>query len=194
MLTLYFSPGSSSMAAHIALHEVGASFDAKPVSFARKEHQGPDFRAINPEGKVPTLLIDGRRLTEVAGILFYLARRFPAAGLLPEGDVEAEAQVVSWMSFIASSIHPARRQGLDHARAVYKLADQRLGDNDWAVGGRYSIADIHLFRLFWRFRNSLNPAPGELPNIESHYERMMARPAVKRTIEVEAKIGYELPA
>ena len=194
MLTLYFSPGSSSMAAHIALHEVDATFDAKPVSFATKEHHGPAFRAINPEGKVPTLLIDGRVLTEVAGILFYLARRFPAAGLLPEGDIEAEAQVVSWMSFIASSIHPARRQGLEHARSVYKLADRRLGDNEWAVGGRYSIADIHLFRLFWRFRGSLNPEPGDFPNIERHYERMMARPAVRKTIEVESKIGYELPA
>ena len=193
MLTLYYSPGASSMAAHIALHEVGASFDAKPVSFAKKEHQAPAFRAINPEGKVPTLLIDGRLLTEVAGILFFLAKRFPEARLLPE-DIEAQAQAVSWMSFIASTIHPARRQGLDHARAVYKLADQRLGNNDWAVDGRYSIADIHLFRLFWRFRGSLNPAPGDLPNIERHYERMMARPAVKKTIEVESQVGYELPA
>ena len=193
MLTLYYSPGSSSMAAHIALHEVGASFEAKPVSFASKEHHAPAFRAINPEGKVPALLIDGRLLTEVAGVLFYLAKRFPEAVLLPE-DIEAQAQAVSWMSFIASTIHPARRQGLDHARAVYKLADQRLGNNDWAVGGRYSIADIHLFRLFWRFRGSLNPAPGDLPNIERHYERMMARPAVKMTIEVESQVGYELPA
>jgi glutathione S-transferase len=98
------------------------------------------------------------------------------------------------MSFIASTIHPARRQGLEHARAVYALADKRLGKNEWTVGGRYSIADIHLFRLYWRFRNSLNPATGEFPNIAAHYERMMARPAVKKTIEVESKIGYELPA
>jgi glutathione S-transferase len=110
MLSFYFSPGSSSMAPHIALHEVGAVFDAKPVSFATKEHQSPEFRAINPEGKVPTLLIDGRRLTEVAGILFYLAKR------------------------------------------------------------------------------------GAFPNLERHYERMMARPAVKQTIDIESKIGYELPA
>jgi glutathione S-transferase len=194
MLTLYFAPGASSMAAHIALHEVGAPFEGKPLSFARKEMRQPGFLAINPEGKVPTLLIDGRVLTEVAGILFYLAKRHPEAHLLPEGNVEAEARVVSWMSFIASTIHPARRQGLEHARTVYALADQRLGKNEWAVGGRYSIADIHLFRLYWRFRSSLNPGPGEFPNIEAHYQRMMARPAVKKTIEVESKIGYELPA
>jgi glutathione S-transferase len=180
------------MAPHIALHELGIDFERKPISLGRKENRTPGYLAVNPEGKVPTLLIDGRRLTEVAGILFYLARRHPEAGLLPLGDVEAEAQAVSWTSFLAATVHPARRQGIEHARAIYALADERLGEREWAIG-RYSIADIHLFRLFWRFRNSLNPAPGELPNLVSHYDRMMARPAVQRTIEIESAIGYELP-
>ncbi len=194
MLTFYFAPGTSSMAPHIALHETGASFEGKPLSLAKKDTRSPAFLAINPAGKVPLLLVDGRALTEVAGILFYLARMFPAAGLLPQGDAEAEAQVVSWMSFIASTIHPARRQGLEHAREVYAVADKRLGKKDWAVGGRYSIADIHLFRLYWRFRSSLEPEPGAFPNIDAHYARMMERPAVQRTIEIERKIGYDLPA
>ena len=174
MLTFCFSPGSSSMAVHIALHETGAPFEARPLSLADKDTRKPEFLAINPVGKVPALLIDGRPLTEVAGCLFYLARTYPEANLLPVDDPEAEAQVVSWMSYIASTIHPARREGIEHARAVYKVADQKLGKNDWAVGGRYSIADIHLFRLFWRFRTSLEPEPGDFPNIEAHYERMMA--------------------
>jgi glutathione S-transferase len=193
MLTLYFCPGTSSMAPHIALHEIGAPFESRAISLAKKENRKPDFLALNPEGKVPTLLIDGRPMTEVAAILFYLARRFPDAGLLPQGDLEAEAQVISWMSFIAATIHPARRQGLDYARAVWALVEGRLGNREWAVGS-YSIADIHLFRLFWRFRGSLNPKPGEFPNLTSHHDRMMARAAVKRTIEVEAAIGYDLPA
>jgi glutathione S-transferase len=131
---------------------------------------------------VPTVLIDGRPLTEVAGILFYLARRFPQAALLPADDVESEARVVSWMSFIAATIHPARRQGLEHSRRVYAVAEQRLGEQEWAVG-RYSIADIHLFRLFWRFRGMLGAEPSEFPHLSAHYERMMARPAVRKTIE-----------
>jgi glutathione S-transferase len=191
-LTFYFAPGTSSMAPHIALHEIGAPFEARPLSFGSKQTRTPEFLAINPEGKVPTLLIDGRRLTEVAAILFYLARRHPEASLLPD-DIEAQAQAISWMSFVASTLHPARRQGLEHARMVYALADQRLGDRDWAVG-RYSIADIHLFRLFWRFRNSLNPGPDEFPRLAAHHDRMMARAAVKKTIEIETAIGYELPA
>jgi glutathione S-transferase len=192
MLTLYFAPGASSMAPHIALHEIGAPFESRHISLAKKENRTPEFLAINPEGKVPTLVIDGRALTEVAAILFYLARRFPEANLLPV-DIEAEAQVISWMSFIASTIHPARRQGTEHARAVYSLADQRLGKAEWAIGP-YSIADIHLFRLYWRFRNSLNPAPGEFPNLSAHFDRMMSRPAVQQTCAIEASIGYELPA
>jgi len=181
------------MAPHIALHEIGAPFESRPISLARKENREPAFLALNPEGKVPTLLIDGRPMTEVAAILFYLARRFPEAGLLPQGDLEAEAHVISWMSFIASTIHPARRQGIEHARALWAIADQRLGHREWAIG-RYSIADIHLFRLYWRFRGSLNPQPGEFPNLAAHYDRMMARPAVQRTIGVESAIGYDLPS
>jgi len=193
MLTLYFSPGSSSMAAHIALHEVGATFETKPVSLKRNETRSPAFLKINPAGKVPTLLVDGRPLVEVAGILFYLARRFPEAGLLPHGDIEAEARVVSWMSFIASTLHPARQRGMDYAREVYGLADRLLGA-DWVLGERYSIADIHLFRLYWRLCNSLKPAPGTFPNLDAHYARMMRRPAVRRTIAAEAAAGYDLPA
>jgi glutathione S-transferase len=192
-LILYLAPGSSSMAAHIALHETGAAFERRPMSFRNNDMRTPEFLKINPAGKVPTLLIDGRVLTEVAGILFYLARRFPEAGLLPDGDIEAEAQVVSWMSFIASTLHPARQRGLDHAREVYGIADRRLG-RTWAVGERYSIADIHLFRLYWRLFNSLKPAPGTFPNLDTHYVQMMARPAVQRTIAAESAIGYELPA
>jgi glutathione S-transferase len=192
MLTLYFAPGSSSMAVHIALHEIGVAFEGKPMSFKKDDMRSPDYLALNPEGKVPTLVIDGRPLTEVAAILFYLAKRFPEAGLLPRDDIEADAQALSWMSFAASTLHPARRHGLDHAREVWGIADRRLG-NGWALG-HYSIADIHLFRLYWRLANSFKPAPGTFPNLTAHYARMMARPAVQRRIEIETAIGYELPA
>ena len=192
MLILYFAPGASSMAAHIALHEIGTAFEGKPMSFRQKDMRAPEYLALNPEGKVPALLVDGRPLTEVAAILFYLAKRFPDADLLPRDDIEAEAQAISWMSFIASTLHPARQRGLDYAKQVYGVADRRLGSG-WALG-RYSIADIHLFRLYWRLANSLKPAPGTFPNLTAHYERMMARPAVQKTIEVESAVGYELPA
>jgi glutathione S-transferase len=191
-LTLYFAPGSSAMAPHIALHEIGAPFESRPLSFARKEQRAPAYLAINPEGKVPTLLTDGRPLTEVAGILYYLAKHFPESGLWPEGGIEAEAQAIAWMSFIAATIHPARRQGLARSREVFALADRRLGNRDWAVGA-YSIADIHLFRLYWRFVGWAKPSPSDFPGLDAHYRRMMARPAVEKTLQIESAVGYELP-
>jgi glutathione S-transferase len=191
MMSLYFAPGSSSMAAHIALLEVGAQFEAIPLSFNRGETRTPEYLALNPEGKVPTLIVDGRPLTEVAGILFYLGRTFPEAGLLPDSPA-GEARVISWMSFAASTLHPARKRGIEHATAVYRIADRRLAGREWAVE-RYSVADIHLFRLFWRFNASLHPMPGDFPNLTAHHDRMLGRDAVRRAIEIESAIGYELP-
>jgi glutathione S-transferase len=192
MLTLYLSPGSSSMAPHIALHEIGVEFESRWISFAKRQQYAPEYLALNPEGKVPTLLVNGLPLTQVAAILYYLARRFPEAGLFPAGNFEAEAQIISWMSFIASTVHPARRIGVDRWKEVFGIAEHRLGRRDWAVGG-YSIADIHLFRLFWRFFNSLHPGPAEFPGLSAHYDRMMARPAVQRVLEIESAVGYQLP-
>jgi glutathione S-transferase len=99
------------MAVHSTLREIGVPFEGRPISLAKREQQGAQYLALNPEGKVPTLTIDGRPLTEVAAILHYLAKRLPQAALLPQDDTEGEAQAISWMSFIASSHHPARRLG-----------------------------------------------------------------------------------
>jgi glutathione S-transferase len=193
MYTFYHAPGSSSMAVHIALHEVGAPFEGRVILFDRRDQDPPEFRTLNPEGKVPTLAIDGRPLTEVAAILYYLAKRYPDAGLIPSGDIEAEAQTISWMSFIASTLHPARQRGADHATRVWGFAEQKLGTKSWATG-TYSIADIHLFRLFWRFRGSIGADPTTFPALCAHHDRMMQRPAVQKTFEAEAAIGYSLPA
>ena len=189
MLTLYFAPGASSMAPHIALHEIGMPFKAHPISLKNKQQREPGYLALNPEGKVPLLLIEERPLTEVAGILFYLARRFPQARLIPE-DIEGQARAVSWMSYVASTLHPARRVGVDHAREVFRGADRKLGHGGWALGD-YSVADIHLFRLFWRFVGYAEPDPKDYPNLFAHHDLMMARPAVQRTLADEAAAGVE---
>ena len=192
MLALYMSPGSSSMATHIMLHEIGVDFESRWISFARREQHASEYLALNPDGKVPTLLVNGHPLTEVAATLYYLAKRYPAAGLFPVGDLDAEARIISWMSFIASTVHPARRIGVERWKEVFEITETRLARREWAVA-RYSVADIHLFRLFWRFFTTLHPAADAYPGLYAHYERMMARPAVKKTIEIEAAVGYQLP-
>jgi glutathione S-transferase len=153
VLVFYYSPGSSSLAVHIALNEIGAPFEARPVLVATKETRKPEFLAINPEGKVPSLLIDGQLLTEVLAIVFYLGEKYPQAKLLPE-SLEGKAQALSWMSFLASTVHGARGDA-GEARAAFDLTAQRLGDKEWALGD-YSVADIFPFRLFWCFAAASN--------------------------------------
>ena len=96
------------------------------------------------------------------------------------------------MSFIASTIHPVARLGGEYVVNAWTIAERKFGDGEWALG-RYSIADIHLFRLYWRMVNRPNPATG-FPRMDGLFARMMARPAVQRTLEAEKAMGYELPA
>ena len=90
-------------------------------------------------------------------------------------------------------MHGSRARGPEHVINAFAVANSKLGSRQWAIG-RYSIADIHLFRLFWRFVGSAHPAPETFPKLSAHYERMMARSAVRRTCEIEAAVGYALPA
>jgi glutathione S-transferase len=187
MITFYFSPGSSSLATHIALNETGAPFEARPLTL-QKGTRTPDFLKINPNGKVPTLVVDGTILTEVAATLFYLARTYPQAGLMPSGPL-GEAEAVSWMSFVASTIHTAVPQGPERVAEVWRIAEQKLAGKEWCVGGKYSIADIHLFRLYWRFKDRFKLKAAEHHAIQALHDRVLQRPAVKKTLEAEAKVA-----
>jgi glutathione S-transferase len=185
MLKLYFSPSTSSLATHIALIECDADFELVPRLLSKQETRTPEYLAINPDGKVPALVTEsGRILTEVAATLYYIARRHPAAGLWPEGDLEAEAEVISWMSFAASTLHGSRARGPEHVANAFAVANSKLGDRQWAIG-RFSIADIHLFRVYWRFRPGIDAPPGTYPALEAHHDRMLARPAVQKALAVE---------
>jgi glutathione S-transferase len=187
MLKFYFSPLTSSLATHIALLECGADYEPIPTLMAKQETRTPEYLAVNPAGKVPALVTDsGTVITEVAATLYYLARKYPAAGLWPEGDLEAEAQVISWMSFAASTMHGARLGGPEAIAASFELADKKLAGREWAIG-RYSIADIHVFRIHWRFRPQIDAPDGTYPHLEAHRDRMLARDAVKKAIEIEEK-------
>ena len=163
MLTLYLSPGSSAMATHIALHEIGVPFEARPLSFAKGEQHAPEYLAINPEGKVPTLLIDGLQADRGRGHPLLsgqaLSRgRAVAAGRPRRGGAGDLVDVVHRRDRASGAPHRPRT-----LEEVFKIADPRLGANEWTVGGHYSIADIHLFRLYWRFKTSTSPGARRIP-------------------------------
>lgn len=189
MLKLYFSPSTSSLATHIALIEAGAEFELDPRLLSNQETRTPEYMAINPDGKVPALVTDtGHVITEVAATLYYIANKYPAAGLWPKGDLEAESDVISWMSFAASTMHGSRSKGPEAMATAFEVANTRLGDREWAIG-KFSIADIHVFRVYWRFRPGLDAAPGTYPALEAHHDRMLARPAVQKAMEAEKAYG-----
>ena len=104
MLTLYFSPGACSMAAHIVLEESGEKYQSQQVQFADAEQRSEAYLKINPQGRVPALVLDdGEPLAENTAILPYLGKRF---GFWPTGPI-AEARVLSLIGFLATSVHPS---------------------------------------------------------------------------------------
>src|SRR5215510_10406845 len=104
MLTLYYAPGACSLAAHIVLEESGEAYEARRVDFSKAEQRTEAYLKINPQGRVPALLLDnGEPLAENTAILPFLGKRF---GLWPK-DALGETRALSLVGFFASTVHPA---------------------------------------------------------------------------------------
>jgi glutathione S-transferase len=187
MLTLYLTPGASSMARAGAMPEVLGRVSPRYLT--------PNVSTIlmgvlSIVWYVGLTIVSTNILFDsIAALLFYWPDRFEA-GLWNTGDRSRSSSHL--MDVVQSTIHPARAIGDARWNEVFGIADRRLGGPNWAIG-RYSIADIHLFRLYWRFVDARHPDPARFPNLAAHYDRMMLRPAVRRTCEIEAAIGYALP-
>ena len=91
--TLYTATGTCALASHIALEDAGAEYRIVRLDFAGGDQRKPDYLAVNPKGRVPSLATERGVLTETPAILAYVAQRFPAAGLAPLADPFAFAEV-----------------------------------------------------------------------------------------------------
>ena len=107
MWTLYYAPISCALASHIALEQVGASYEAVKVDFANDAQRGPEYLRINPKGRVPTLVTERGILTETPAILAFVAQSFPRANLAPLDDPYAFAEVQAFNSYLCSTVHVA---------------------------------------------------------------------------------------
>ncbi len=205
-LTFYYSPGAASMSSHIALEEAGAKYDPRVIKLSENEQRKPEYLAINPRGRVPTLVLeDGRVLTEGAAILLYIARSYPDAKLWPE-DPESQARVIEWLSWLASSMHIAFQQtrrpmrfvgqnpdyfqavktaGMTFLRSGFIDIERRLTASKYAAGDEFSIADLHLYVFFAWGRGAGFIAPAANPSFSRWGDEMAARPAVRRMAEME---------
>lgn len=194
--TLYGSASTASLVVHWLLIELDIEHELVLLDFDTRQQKSANYLALNPAGRVPTLVIDGQVLTEAAAIALHLADLHPQAGLLPAPGTEARAQAYRWMFWCANTLQPAYRAwfyadevaGASNVDAVRDSARQQL-EAGWArfaghlqqggpyvLGDRVSVVDFMLVMLMRWSRNM--PLPSDTwPELKAYAERLKARPA-----------------
>lgn len=192
-MKLYFSLGACSFAPHIVLQELGVSFDTEAVDLGTKvTKSGGDYRAVNPKGYVPALVLDdGAVLTEAAAVLQYLADQKPEAKLAaPWGSME-RYRLTEMMTFISSELHkgfsplfnpksPAETKAMtvDTLGVRIGWVDKMLEGRSFLMGEQFTIADAYLFTVLGWSRY-VNIDLKTWPNVAAFMERVGARPSVQ---------------
>jgi glutathione S-transferase len=202
-MKLILANGACSLGIHILLEEIGKPYDTQAVKLREGEQHRPAFTAINPKSKVPTLVRDdGSVLTEYPAIAVWLARSNPDTHLLP-ADPDGEARALEATDYCVATIHmqgfsrvfrpgkyapsesdhqAVQARGREIMEKGYGLLDKSLGSRDY-ITGDFSIADTAVFYVcFWGRQLLKMTLP---PNLETHYGRMRARPAVQRVMQAE---------
>ena len=201
MLTLYYAPATISLATLIALEEVGAKYDAVRLDFGRNEQRGEAYLAVNPKGRVPSLVTERGALTETPATLAYIAQTYPAANLAPLADAFAFAEAQAFNCYLCATVHVAHAHGRRGYRwtddkaamdamkrfvptsmaAALQLVEADMLKGPWVMGDAYSICDPYLFTICgWIEGDGVDPA--SLPRLIDHRRRMSERPAVQRAM------------
>ena len=202
-MDFYYSPGACSIGIHVLLEEVGKPYTRHKVSLKDGEQFKPEFQAINPKAKVPTLVRDdGTALTEFPAIATWLALTNREKGLLPE-EPEAMARTLEALDYCVATVH---MQGFsrmfrpgnfapseaDHdavkarGREIFEkglgVMNKALEGRDFVMGN-FSIADTALFYVeFWGAERLGMTLPA---NCAAHYALMKSRPSVQKVLREE---------
>ena len=203
MIRFYFHPTPNPAKIALFLEETGMPYEAIPVDTSKGEQHAPEFRAINPNGKVPAIVdTEGpgtreARVFDSTAILIYLAEK--SGRFL--GDPEDRPELLSWLLFIGTGLGPfsgqavhfqyAAPEGMDYAvnryrREVdrhYQVLNDHLFGRDFIVGNQYTIADMSAWGWLDRAsrvrKGSENPlAP--FPELQRWFSSIDARPAVEQ--------------
>jgi glutathione S-transferase len=200
---LYYSPGAASMAVHWMLIEMRVPFEARLVDIDAGQQHDPQYRLLNPSGRVPTLVVDGSPRHESAALLMLLAERHPEAALAPAPGSAERAAWLESMIYLANTILPAMRDwfyadsdgdpaGAEAVRALARRRieqacdqlDARLADGRaYLVGGTLSTADLLAVMLMRWTRNMPRPAMG-WPHLARYIRGLRALPSF---IELNAR-------
>ena len=205
--TLYYASGAASLAVHWLLLELGRPPQLVRIDTAAGQQKSPEYLVLNPNGVVPTLVMDGVPRFEAAALLMTLADGDPQHRFAPAPADRARADYVQWMFHLANAVQPLLRTwwyphepaGTEQREAVLaqvqpriEAAWQRIDDHlaergPHLLGDAPSAADIYLVMLLRWSRNM--PKPGDAwPQLAELARRMKARPAFA---ELYAREGLE---
>ena len=203
MLQVYGCPNTRSTRVVWALEEVGAVYDYHKVDLLVGAGRKPEYLALNPGGKVPTLVDGDLTLTESAAICTYIGDSFPASGVTPSVGSPERAQYNQWCFFVMSELEQPlwtitkHRFALPEKRRVpaiietaqwewglaAKILATGLGEREFIVGEQFTAADILAAQtLAWAraFKMPLGHAP-----LDAYADRLLARPALARALARE---------
>jgi glutathione S-transferase len=193
MMKLYYAKGTCALASHIALEETGTEYSTVRVNFAVSEQRSPEYLAINPKGRVPTLITDRGILTETPAMLAFIAQSFPQAQLAPLDDPFGFAEVQAFNSYLCSTVHVAHAHRLRGTRwaddqgaieamkrkvpetmaACFDMIESKMFRGPWVMGESYTICDPYLFTIGqWLEGDGVDPA--RFPKVKAHRERVAA--------------------
>lgn len=191
-MKLYYAPGACSLASRISLHEAAIAADFERVDLkSRLTERGNDFRALNPKGSVPMLVLDdGFAITENVAILDYIAAREP--DLAPDGPL-GRTRLIEMLAYLATELHPAFKPFWHDAGDAGKaaataaitgrlaLVEPQLAAR-YLLGPRFTVADAYLFVILrWTDKFRIGLSSG----LRDYFERLSARSAVRQALAEE---------
>lgn len=198
-MKLYYMPGACSLAPHIVANEAGIALDLIRVDGKTKKTEADqDFLATNPNGYVPTLVLDdGQTLTEAQLVVQYLADQKPQSGLMPPAGEMARYRVKQWLAFISSELHksfspffkpntPEETKTINREHLHRRLAhiDGELAGKSYLTGETFTVADAYLWTVLgWAKFADLDLA--SYANIQKFMATVAARPAVIKSLQEE---------
>jgi glutathione S-transferase len=195
---LYGRPGSGSFAVQAALEEIGAPYQRLWVG--REAADVAEFRAINPTGRVPALVLpDGTAMFESAAMLIHLAQNHPRSALAPQFGSSRHALFLQWMVYLSANVYeaalrmyyPARYSTRGEADAA-AVRDQGSADfcayveligralDPYVLGAEYSIADVYLYMLASWYPGEKATLYTRLPKLEAHAKLLSTRPSIAK--------------
>lgn len=198
-LTLYHHPHSRSAGVRVMLEELGVDYRIELVDLHAGDQRRPEFLALSPLGKIPTLVDGDTVVTEQVAVYLHLADRFPEANLAPSIGDPLRGEYLRWMVYYASCFEPAvvdRSLKRDPAPAMtspYRDFDSmlaalenRIGRGPWMLGDRFSAADV-LWGTALRWTTQFELVP-KSDVIAQYIERATARPAFQRAAKLDAEL------